>query len=125
MTYTEKSTQLALEASVAAQVLMGTTPGDCEFILLKPRMADASMLADLAARWPGRGLHSVGIIGLVGATPRWAFKEPLETEQVDALAGTFLFYLNALFGRSLAEQLGEAEIRELGRLWSLPDTRLN
>ncbi len=77
MTYTEKSTQLALDASVAVQVLMGTAPGDCEFIPLKPKAADEAMLADLKARWPGRGLRSVGVIGLCGTAPRCAFKEPL------------------------------------------------
>jgi len=123
MTYSEKSTQLALDSSVAVQVLMGTTPGDCEFIPIKPRTADARMLADIAARWPGRGLRSVGIIGLIGAVPTCELKEPLEPEQVTALAGAFLTYLHGLFSDSFAEQIEGVEIAEMRRLWSLEDPR--
>ena len=124
MTYSEKSTQLALDATVAVLVLMGR-PDDVEFIPLKPRMADEYMLADLKARWPGRGLRSVGVIGLVGTSPTCALKEPLEPEQVNALAGAFLTYLNVLFADSFAEQLPGAEIQELQRLWLIPDTRFD
>jgi hypothetical protein len=54
------------------------------------------MLADLKSRWPGRGLRSIGIVGLVGLTARAAFKEPLEPKTVDALATAFLVYVAAL-----------------------------
>lgn len=67
MTYQEQSAQLAIDASVAVQVLMGT-PDDIEFVPLKPQPADSSMWADIKARWSGRGLRSVGVIGLVGAS---------------------------------------------------------
>jgi len=126
MTYSEKkSTQLALDASVAVQVLMGTAPGDCEFIPLKPKAADETMLADLKARWPGRGLRSVGVIGLCGTSPCCAFKEPLESKQVSALAGAFLTYLSVMFADSIAAQMQAAEIAELERVLTLPDTRIN
>lgn len=124
MTYSEKSTQLALDASVAVLVLMGA-PDDVEFIPLKPRAADEIMLADIAARWPGRGLRSAGVIGLCGTSTRCALKEPLEPEQVSALADAFLAYLRVLFADSFAEQREAAEIAELKRLWSIPDTRPN
>jgi hypothetical protein len=125
MTYLEKSTQLALDASVAVQVLMGTTPGDCEFIPLKPKAADETMLADIAARWPGRGLRSVGVIGLCGTSPCCAFKEPLESDQVSALAGAFLAYLHVMFADSITAQMEAAEIQELQRMMSIPDMRMN
>ncbi len=119
MTYTEKSEQLALEASVAVLVLLGTAPRDAEFIPLKPRMADGQTLDELKARWPGRGLRSVGVMGLCGTAPRAAFKEPLEPEQVSTLMDVFLEYLHSLFCDSFAA----VEVAELERLWLLPDTR--
>lgn len=110
MTYTEKSAQLAIEASVAVQVLLGTDPDDCEFIPIKPKPADANMLAEIAARWPGRGLRSVGVVGLVGTSPRCILKEPLEPETVDRLAVAFLMYISVLFGQSFSEQRAAMEI---------------
>jgi hypothetical protein len=130
-TYSEKSTQLALDASVAVLVLMGAHD-DVEFIPLKPRMIDENMSAELKARWPGRGLRSVGMLGLCGTSPRCALKEPLEPEQVSALMGAFLAYCHALFcGRfntqqdRFAAQMETADIAELERLYLLPDTRMN
>lgn len=128
MTYTEKSTRLVLDASVAVQVLMGA-PNDVEFVPLLPRAADESMLAELKARWPGRGLRPVGIIGLVGTSPRVALREPLEPEQVSALASAFLAYVQALFADSFAAQIEQRqkgdEVDWLERLYSLPDPRPN
>ena len=125
MTYSEKSTQLASDASIAVLALLGTAPGDVEFIPLKPRMADENMLAELKARWPGRGLRSVGVIGLCGMSPRCAFNEPLEPEQVSALSGAFLAYVHALFYGHFATQQELAEVAEIERLYSLPDMRMN
>ena len=116
MTYTEKSHKLALDASIAVLALLGTRPGDCEFIPLKPHAADDTMLADLTARWPGRGLRSVGIIGLCSAGPQCVLKEPLESHQVSALTDEFLAYVNAVGPEA-------AEIAELERMYALPDPR--
>ena len=60
-TYSEKSTQLAVDASVAVLALLGTAPGDVEFIPIKPILADENIHAELKARWPGRGLRSCWI----------------------------------------------------------------
>lgn len=103
MSYQDKSRQLAVDASVAVLVLMGTAPDDVEFLPLKPKVADAAMLAELKARWPGRGLRCVGVIGLCDTLPICALKEPLETEQVSRLLGAFLTYVQALFADSFAE----------------------
>jgi len=122
LAYRERATQLALDASVAVQVLMGA-PDDVEFIPLKPSPANAAMLADIAARWPGRGLRSVGVIGLCGVTPCCALKEPLEPEQVSVLSDAFLAYLHALYCDRIAAHLERAEVQELTRVWSLGDPR--
>jgi hypothetical protein len=126
-TYSERSTQLAVDASVAVLVLLGTAPDDMEFIPLKPKMAteESMLMAELRARWPGRGLRSVGVIGLCGTSPRCAFKEPLETQQISALAAAFLVYLDVLFRESFAAQTEKAELSELERLFNLPDPRAN
>jgi len=119
MTYLDRATNAAANASVAVQVLMGA-PDDVEFIPLRPRMADEKMLADIAARWPGRGLRSVGVIGLHGTSPVIALNEPLGPEQVDALASAFLSYIHVL----LCDSFEAASILELEKLHALPDTRL-
>ena len=120
--YNARATELAREASVAVLVLMGA-PDDVEFVPCWPRAADAKMRADIKARWPGRGLRSVGLIGLCGTSPRVALKDPLEPEQVSALADAFLAYLHSLYCDSFAAQQEGAEIQELARMWSLEDTR--
>jgi hypothetical protein len=132
MTYSEKANQLALDSSVAVLVLMGA-PDDVEFVPLKPRAADERMLAELKAQWPGRGLRSVGVVGLVGITPRYALKGSLAPEQVDVLVAAFLTYIRVLFGSPFVgpphtedspEQKGD-EIDWLEQLYCLADTRLN
>jgi hypothetical protein len=125
MTYTEKSTQLALDASVAVLALSNPDCTELELLPLKPRQMSETERAQLAARWPGRNLRSIGVIGLVGTTPKYALKDALEPERVSALTDAFLAYLHALYCDSFAAQQETAEIRELGRLWSLPDTRMN
>lgn len=123
MTYSERSTQLALDASIAVLVLTNAQGNDVEFLPLKPRQMSESETAELAVRWPGRGLRSVGVIGLVGTSPFCALKEPLEPEQVSALAGAFLAYLHVLFRDSFAVQQEAAEIAELERLYAQADMR--
>jgi len=124
-TYCEKSPQLALDASIAVFVLMGTTPGDVEFLPLRRKMADENMVAELKARWPGRGLRPVGVIALCGTSPHFALKVPLEAEQVSALARAFLAYLHALLADGFAAQIEAEEVQELRCRWSLADTRMN
>jgi hypothetical protein len=127
MTYTERSQTLANESSVAVLVLMGA-PDDIELVMIKPKPADAKTLLELKDRWPGRGLRSIGVMGLVGLSPQIALKEPLEPRQIDALASAFLTYVNVLlFGEQPCtdaplEQRGDA-VDWLEHLYSLPDTR--
>ena len=126
MTYLEKSAQVTSESSIAVMALMGA-PSDVEFISLKPKTADEQTLSELKTRWPGRGLRSIGVVGLVGITPRYALKEPLEPEQVDTLAAAFLIHVNTLL---MGEHHREHRVRQkedavdwLERLYALPDTR--
>ena len=121
--YVEKSAQLGAEASIAALVLSNAECNDVEFLMLKPERLTACELAELKMRWPGRGLRSVGTIGLVGASPRWALKEPLTFEQISALADAFLAYLHVLFCDALAGRQESAEVAELERLHTIADTR--
>ena len=128
MTYTAQSQNLANESSIAVLVLMGA-PDDIEFIPLKPLAADENTLAKLKTRWPGRGLRSIGVVGLVGVTPQIALKEPLTTQQVDCLAAAFLTYVRGLLTSAptpvdcVEEHQKGDEVDWLCRLWSLPDTR--
>jgi hypothetical protein len=123
--YYERSNQLAADAQVSVLVLGNPETADAEFLPLAPRTFSDAEAQALRARWPGRGLRVLGVLGLCGASPRCVFKEPLDPRVVDALASAFLTYLHVLFGESLAEQREAAEIAELERLFSLPDTRPN
>jgi len=122
MTYAEKSTQLALDASVAVLVLMGA-PNDVEFVPIKPRAADEAWRAELKARWPGRGLRSVGVIGLCGTSARCALREPIGSDAVEALATAFFEYIRVLLGDDFAAHMAAAEIEELERHYALEDPR--
>jgi len=124
MTYLEKSTELACAASVAVMVLANGQNDDIEFLPLQPlRFSDAEML-DLRARWAGRDLRSVGVIGLVGATPKCALKEELDVNVTTSLGGAFLAYIQVLFRDGFAAQLEGVEIAELFKLWHMEDPRL-
>ncbi len=118
-TYSERSTQLALDASVAVMVLANPQCDDVEMLELRPRQLAQSGLAALASRWAGRGLRSIGVIGLVGASPRCEFKEQLDPEQVSTLVDEFLAYAHRLFCDGFTARQ-EAELRHM---WMLPDTR--
>lgn len=117
-TYTERSAQLACESSIAALVISNPDCNDVEFLLLRPKR-EPEREAELSARWPGRGLQSVGMAALCGVSPRFVFKAPLAPEQVSALAGEFLSFLHTLFLDGLSAQQND----ELRRMFSLPDTR--
>jgi len=121
MTYSEQSTQLALDASVAVLVFTNAQRDDAIFLPLKPRQLPEGEAAELLRSGPG--FHSIGVIGLVGATARCALKEPLEPEQTYALVGAFLAYLHSLFCDSFAAQQEATEIQELVRVWLLDDPR--
>ncbi|WP_109486987.1 hypothetical protein [Occallatibacter savannae] len=119
MNYREKSTQLALDSSVAVYVLANADCTDVELLQLKPRTMSAHEAEALRDRWHGRGLDSVGVMGLVGTSPRCALKEPLGPERESLLMSAFLEYLHGLFCDSYAEEKQDS----LHRWHSLPDMR--
>ena len=123
MSYDERSTNLASTASVAALILSDPDCMDLELLMLQPRRVPESELAHLATVWHGRNLRSIGIIGLVGATPQTCLKEPLEPGKVSRIADAFLAYLQALFCDGFAQQLEEVEIAGLEKLYRLGDHR--
>ena len=104
MTYGEKSAQLALDSSIAVLVLGNEDCTDIEMLPLRPHSMRESEKEYLRSCWRGRGLKSLGIMGLVGSSPRFALKEPLEPEHVSALADAFLNHVHAVFCDGFAEQ---------------------
>lgn len=129
MTYQEKSNQIAADASIAVYVLVGRTPGDAEFLPLKPRMADDNMLLELKARYSGRSFPTSGVFGLCGGTPMCAFSGPLSDDTIRRLAESFLAYLRVMLADSFAEYLAIAIAsaddawleRYYARLYALPN----
>jgi hypothetical protein len=121
MAYQEKSVRLALDSTVAVLALGNPECTDLELLPLRPRTMSESERDELKARWHGRNLQSIGVVGLVGTTPQFALKQSLQPEQISLLADAFLQHVYEVYCDGLAQQT-EAELR---RLWSLPDTRLS
>jgi|SRR5581483_5405 len=122
--YMERAAQVACESQIAVQILLSRDNRDVELIGLKPQ-AEFISREEFAAR----KLRHVGVIGLSGLKPLVALEEPLEPRIADALAQAFLEYTRVLLGEHFAERFAEqmvgAEVAELERLYTLPDTRLN
>jgi hypothetical protein len=97
MTYGERAAQLEADASVAVMVLSDPDCTDIELFMLKPRQVPEAELAHLASVGHSRNLNPIGVIGLVGSTPKCALREPLEPGKVSRLVDAFLAYLRALF----------------------------
>lgn len=94
--YIEEAAEVAANASVAVHVLLGGEGADVEFIPLKPQPANAEWLAGLKGRWPGRDLHSVGVLAMVDGAPKATFKEPVSLAVVSRLAAAFQVYCLSL-----------------------------
>lgn len=102
MSYAEESAQIALNSSVAVLALSNPDCTDVELLPLRPRLMSDHEQAALAAFWHGRNLEAVGVIGLVGSTPKFALKKPLGPEQVSALADAFLHHVYGVMCDGLA-----------------------
>lgn len=125
MTFAERAGELAVESSVAVMILSNPECTDVELMPLRPRPMTDIERARLAARWHGRDLDSLCVIGLVGVIPRVVLKRPVDPEKVAALSDAFLAYVHSLLGDSFAAQIEAAEVEELERMYLLPDTRPN
>lgn len=124
-TYGERSAQVVRESSIAAMVLLNDSNTDMELLGLCPRLTPENELIS-AEEFADRRLRSVGVVALDGSgLPQAAFKEPLEASVISAIAAGFTEYLRVLIGQKLTEQTEAAEIAELERVYSLPDTRPN
>ena len=121
-TYDALSTQVALDSTVSAMVLLNPDNSEIEFWPVAPALTDEAKFAPVEG-FSARKLRSVGVVGLCGPEARCAFKEPLEASMVTAIHASFFDYLRALFGTSFGELSRDAEIHELDRLMSLPDVR--
>jgi hypothetical protein len=121
MNYQSKLAQLALDSSVAVYVLANADCTDVELLQLKPRQMDALEAERLRDRWHGRNLDSVGVIGLVGASPRFELKQPLGPERESRLMSAFLEYVHGIFCDSYADEKQDS----LHRWHAMPDTRPN
>jgi hypothetical protein len=125
-TYEKRRDELAINSSILVGVLLGDTPGDMEFIPIRPQPATDEMREELRLRWPGRNLRGVGYIGLVGGAPQLVLAEPLAAVQVEALAVAFAAYIGCLLKSALtsdrfAAEIERAEISELERIYAYSD----
>lgn len=121
MSYTEQAKQIVLGSSVALYVLMGES-NDVEFLQIRPKMATDAELLDLRARCEGRCLRGVGVIGLINNTPRYAFSEHLEPDQVNAMCNSFLAFLNVLYSGNLHAERAANEVMALRRMYEYSDS---
>jgi hypothetical protein len=113
--YIERSSQVALDSSIAVMVLLNQDNTDMEFWALKPHQCNVTTREEFAAR----KLRSVGVVGLCGPKAKCAFKERLEPSVINAIATAFTEYLRVSFAVDFAEQTEAAEITELERLYLL------
>ena len=88
--------QVATEAELAAYIMASPDANEIEFLNLKP-MASDSDRENLAARWHGRGLKGVGVIGrLPNGRIRVALKVPFDHLQLAAFLLAFTRRCEAL-----------------------------
>lgn len=121
-TYTERSQEVARNASIAVLVLLSHDNTDLEFWNLRRSQAEWTS----SHAFTTRGLRSVGVVGLsLQGKPLVAFKEDLSPSVVDGISNAFLVYLNALLADSFAEQREDIETQELRRLFALCDPYVN
>ncbi len=112
--------QLALDAQLAVHVLSNSDASEIELLDLKPRTASDSEIQSLKARWPGRGLRSIGVIGrMADGCVAMALKGPIDHIQLAALLLAFTQHCEA------AEPRADESVTWCERLYSLPDTRPN
>ena len=117
-TYEVRSDNLAKTASIMVQVLLGTAPGDMEFVPQHPQVATPEMWQNIMATWHQRGSRHVGFIGLVNMVPTAVFNEPLDPRTTAGLAVAFGVFVGTLVTSAYAEI---AEVKELERIYAYSD----
>jgi hypothetical protein len=119
-TYAGRSETVILEAHVAVMVLANEDCTDVQLVSLKPRYDEGAFEA-LKGRWAGRGLRSIGVLGMKGTTPMTALKVPIDPDKIRALASAFIVYVDRLLFETFTDQMTVAELQ---RVATLPDNRL-
>jgi hypothetical protein len=132
MTYTEKSRNIANEASIAVMVLLNPDATDSEFWPLKPA-AQSPLTSE--TEFAARKLRPVGVVGLCGTKAQSAFKELLPDPVVRAIGTAFIEYVRVSLGQGFVEQLAAEVNRRAAEveagdfvqfaesLWALEDPR--
>ena len=112
--------QLAADAEVAAYIMSSPDASEIEMLTLKPHTASEAECQSLAARWSGRGLQGVGVIGrLADGGIGVALKVSFDHLQIAALLRAFTIPCEA------REPQCDDSVTWLEQLHCLPDTRMN
>ena len=115
--------QLATDAQIAVYVMASPETQDIEILPLKPCMASDTERESLTARWPGRGLQGIGVIGrLTDGTVHIALRVPFPFDHLQ-LAALLLAFTNHCEARNASEPQCDDSVTWLERLHALPDSR--
>ncbi|HEV2134685.1 MAG TPA: hypothetical protein VGR47_10545 [Terracidiphilus sp.] len=115
--------QLAADAQIAAYIMSSPDAQEIEILPLKPCMASDAECESLAARWSGRGLQGVGVIGrLADGGIGMALRVPFDHLQIAALLRAFTNRCEAL---KASEPQFDDSVTWLTALHALPDSRTN
>jgi hypothetical protein len=113
--------QLAADAQIAAYIMASPDAQEIEMLMLKPCMASDAERESLAARWSGRGLQGVGVIGrLADGGIGMALRVSFDHLQFAAL---LLAFSNHCEARNQSEPLCDGSVTWCERLHALPDSR--
>ena len=115
--------QLATDAQIAVYVMASPDTQDIEILPLKPHTASDAERESLAARWPGRGLQGIGVIGrLADGTVHIALRVPFPFNHLQ-LAALLLAFTNHCEARNAGEPECVDSVTWCERLYALPDSR--
>jgi hypothetical protein len=111
---------LAADATLAVYVMASPDASEIEFLNLKPMVSDSER-ESLAARWPGRDLRGVGVIGrLADGRINMALKVPFDHIQLAALLVAYTDYCEAA-----ETQRNDDSVEWCERLYAVQDPRMN
>jgi hypothetical protein len=85
--------KLAVDSQIAVYVMASPDAQEIEILPLKPRTASDAERESLAARWPGRDLRPIGVIGrLADGGVNMALRVPFDHIQLASLLQAFAAY---------------------------------
>lgn len=115
--FIEDATDACAGADVSALLLCSADNQDIELWPLNPRSAWTPL-----KEFNRRQLRIVGAVGLHGMQPKFCFKEALPLSVFEAFGQCFANHVHSLLDANFATRM---EISELGRIYAIPDDRLN